>query len=81
MRGHAVFMQLIDKASITIAAVVCLTIIATVLIAKVTGCILPILANRVGLDPAVMASPFITTVVDALSLLIYFSIASAFLSL
>ena len=44
----------------------------TVLVAKVIGCVLPMLAKKVGFDPAVMASPFITTIVDALSLLIYF---------
>ena len=44
--------------------------------AKLVGCTLPILAKRIGLDPAVMASPFITTIVDALSLLMYFGIAT-----
>lgn len=47
----------------------------TVLVAKVIGCILPLVAKKLGFDPAVMASPFITTIVDALSLLIYFLIA------
>ena len=47
----------------------------TVLVAKVIGCSLPMLAKKVGFDPAVMASPFITTIVDALSLLIYFGTA------
>lgn len=47
--------------------------------AKVIGCVLPMLAKKVGFDPAVMASPFITTIVDALSLLIYFGIASVLL--
>ena len=47
--------------------------------AKLVGSSLPILAKRIGLDPAVMASPFITTIVDAISLLIYFAIASALL--
>ena len=51
----------------------------TVLVAKVVGCILPMLAKKIGFDPAVMASPFITTIVDALSLLIYFGIASTLL--
>ena len=53
------------------------TLIAAVFIAKVIGCLLPMLAKKIGFDPAVMASPFITTIVDALSLLIYFSIATA----
>jgi len=61
------------------ALVVCLTMAVTVLIAKVIGCILPMIAKRLGFDPAVMASPFITTTVDALSLLVYFGIASALL--
>ena len=56
--------------------VVCLTIFCTVVVAKLVGCTLPILAKKVGFDPAVMASPFITTIVDAISLLIYFTIAS-----
>ncbi len=51
----------------------------TVLMAKVIGCTLPMIANRLGFDPAVMSSPFITTIVDALSLLVYFTIASALL--
>ena len=61
------------------AFVVCFTMAVTVLIAKMVGCTLPMLAKRVGFDPAVMASPFITTIVDALSLLVYFGIASALL--
>ena len=55
----------------TVAATLCLSI----LIAKLIGCLLPILARRIGLDPAVVASPFITTIVDAISLLVYFTIA------
>ena len=65
-----------DKISVTIALVVCLTLLLTVIVAKFVGCSLPILAKRIGFDPAVMASPFITTIVDAISLLIYFQIAS-----
>ena len=61
------------------AAVVCFTMAVTVLIAKVIGCTLPMCAKKLGFDPAVMASPFITTIVDALSLLVYFGIASALL--
>lgn len=68
-----------DRVTITVALVVCLTLIAAVFIAKIVGCILPMLAKKVGFDPAVMASPFITTIVDALSLLIYFRIATAVL--
>lgn len=65
--------------SLAANAVVSLTLLATVIVAKVVGCSLPILAKKVGFDPAVMASPLITTVVDAVSLLIYFAIASAIL--
>lgn len=74
---------LLGNADVTVgvAAVVCLTIIATVFCAKLVGCILPIAAKRVGLDPAVMASPFITTIVDVISLLVYFAIAGAVLGL
>ena len=62
-----------------IAGVVCLTMAFTVLVAKIVGCTLPMVAKRLGFDPAVMASPFITTIVDALSLLVYFGIASSLL--
>ena len=51
----------------------------TVLIAKIVGCSLPMGAKKLGFDPAVMASPFITTIVDALSLLVYFGVATALL--
>ena len=64
-----------------VALVICLTMAVTVLCAKVVGCTLPMLAKKMGFDPAVMASPFITTIVDALSLLVYFGFASALLHL
>jgi magnesium transporter len=67
--------------SVMIAAVVCLTLVSTVLIAKLVGCSLPMLAEKLGFDPAVMASPFITTIVDALSLCVYFSVARVLLRL
>ncbi|MBQ1211702.1 MAG: magnesium transporter, partial [Clostridia bacterium] len=60
---------------------VSLSIVLTVLVAKFVGGLLPILADRIGIDPAVMASPLITTTVDVLSLLIYLSFASAVLGL
>ena len=60
---------------------VCITLVLTVIVAKFVGCSLPILAKRIGFDPAVMASPFITTIVDAISLLIYFQIASHVLNI
>ncbi len=61
------------------AAVISLTLFATVLVSKLVGGVLPILAKVTGLDPAVMASPFITTIVDAVSLLLYFAFANALL--
>mgnify|MGYP002704610736 CR=1 FL=1 len=74
-------MMVIDCVSIPVAAVVCATLIAAVFIAKVVGCTLPMLAKKIGFDPAVMASPFITTIVDALSLMIYFRIATRVLQI
>ena len=71
----------VDRVGFTVAAVVCLTLVAAVAIAKVVGCTLPMLAKRIGFDPAVMASPFITTIVDALSLMIYFRFATVLLGL
>ena len=75
------FVKLIflSKVTVTVAAVICLTLVFTVFVAKIVGCTLPILAKRVGGDPAVMASPFLTTIVDALSLIIYFEIAGVLL--
>ena len=67
------------EVSVPVALTVCLTLALTVVCAKLTGCLLPLLAHRLGIDPAVMASPFISTVVDALSLLIYFAIATQLL--
>ena len=67
--------------SLLVNGVVCLTLCVTVVIAKVVGCSLPMLAKKLGFDPAVMASPFITTIVDATSLLIYFALASVLLGI
>lgn len=64
-----------------VATVICITLFCAVVIAKLVGCTLPIAAKKIGFDPAVMASPFITTIVDALALLVYFAIASAILGL
>ena len=61
--------------TLMIDAVVCLALFATVFLAKLTGAVLPLAAKQLGFDPAVMASPFITTIVDALSLLVYFLFA------
>ena len=67
--------------TVPVAAVICLTMVCTILVAKIVGCTLPMLAEKLGFDPAVMSSPFITTIVDALSLLIYFRFAVAILHL
>ena len=74
---------LMGNADITVAinAVVCLTLAVTVVIAKLVGCALPLGAKALHLDPAVMASPFISTIVDALSLLVYFLFANAILGI
>lgn len=69
------------EVTVSVALVVCLALALTVLCAKVVGCVLPMGAEKLGIDPAVMASPFITTVVDALSLLIYFAIATRVLGI
>ena len=65
--------------TLLVALVVCATLAVTVFLAKTVGCSLPMLAKKLGFDPAVMASPFITTIVDAMSLLVYFGIAKALL--
>ncbi len=70
---------LLEKITMLQAVTICLTMMFTVMIAKFVGCTLPLLAKKAKLDPAVMASPFITTIVDVLSLLIYFSFATAIL--
>ena len=67
--------------SMMIAAVVSVTLFCTVIIAMIVGCLLPIGAKKLGFDPAVMASPMITTIVDACSLMIYFLIATSMLGL
>ena len=67
--------------TLMIDAVVCLALLVTVLVAKITGAVLPIAAKKLGFDPAVMASPFITTIVDALSLLVYFLFANLLLGI
>ena len=69
-----------DGVTQTVAIVVALTLCATVICAKVIGAILPLGAKILKLDPAVMASPFITTIVDAVSLLVYFGIAKSFIA-
>ena len=70
-----------EDITVAINAVVCLTLAVTVVIAKLVGCVLPLGAKALHLDPAVMASPFISTIVDALSLLVYFLFANAILGI
>ncbi len=70
-----------DKMDVMVALVICITLVMTILAAKMVGCLLPMLAKKIGLDPAVMASPFITTIVDIISLLVYFHIATILLGL
>ena len=74
---------LMGNQNITLAVdlVVCLALCVTVVLAKIVGCLLPMAAKAVHLDPAVMASPFISTIVDALSLMVYFLFAKALLGL
>nr|WP_300678733.1 magnesium transporter [uncultured Acetatifactor sp.] len=74
-------LMLFDRVGMLVAFTVCLTLVAAVLMAMVVGCLLPIGAKRLGFDPAVMASPFITTIVDALSLLVYFRFATMLLGI
>ena len=74
---------LLGNAAVTpaVALAVSLALLATVVAAKLIGGFLPLFVGRIGLDPAVMAGPFITTLVDAVSLLVYFSVASALLGI
>lgn len=74
-------LMLFDRVGLMVAFTVCLTLVAAVLMAMLVGCLLPIGAKRIGFDPAVMASPFITTIVDALSLLVYFRFAAMLLGI
>ena len=70
-----------EAITLTVDLVVCLALALTVVIAKAVGCVLPMVAKALGADPAVMASPFITTIVDAVSLLVYFMFAKMLLHL
>ena len=81
--GVVVFAKVLflDRKGVMVGIVVAITIFITIIMAKLVGCTLPLLAKKLGFDPAVMASPFITTVVDALSLLVYFGVATHFLNL
>lgn len=79
--ANYVKLLLLDRVSPLIAAAVCLTLVLTVILSKIVGALLPMGAKKIGLDPAVMASPFISTIVDILSLLVYFQIATLLLGL
>jgi len=86
--GNFVKLMVVDRwlmgnaeVTVQVALVICLTLLCTVFCAKVVGCLLPLLAEKIGLDPAVMAAPFITTIVDVLSLVIYFRFAILLLGL
>ncbi|MCH5279018.1 MAG: magnesium transporter [Christensenellaceae bacterium] len=74
-------LMLLDRVGLMIAVTVSVTLAAAVIIAKFFGCTLPLLVKKIGLDPAVMASPMITTIVDAISLIIYFGIATLMLNI
>lgn len=71
----------VDRIGVELAAIVCVTLVFVIFVAKSIGCMLPMLAKRIGFDPAVMASPLLTTIVDAISLTIYFTIATHVLHL
>ena len=70
-----------SEVTVVVALVISLALVCTVFCAKSVGCLLPLLAEKIGLDPAVMAAPFISTIVDVLSLLIYFWFAMMILGL
>lgn len=70
-----------DGVDVLVAATICVTMVFTVFCAKTVGCLLPLLAERVHLDPAVMASPFISTVVDVVTLVLYFQVARVILGI
>ncbi len=74
-------LMLFDQVSVRVALVGCITLLMAVIVAKMVGSTLPMIAKKIGLDPAVMASPFITTIVDAISLLIYFRVAELVLNI
>ncbi len=76
--GVRIFLQYHDT---SMAVVIACSLVATIVVAKLVGCLLPLLAKRVGLDPAIMAAPLITTVVDACSIMIYFRIATMLFAL
>ncbi|MBR2067962.1 MAG: magnesium transporter, partial [Solobacterium sp.] len=68
--------MLLDGLSLTVSLVVCITIVCAVFFSKMVASTLPLLISKLKLDPAVVASPMLTTIIDAISLLIYFTIAT-----
>jgi magnesium transporter len=74
-------LMLFDHVGLAVAAVVCITLIVAVAMAVLIGCLLPMVTKKLGFDPAVMASPFLSTILDALSLIVYFKVASLVLGL
>ena len=78
VNGIRIMLQYQD---LQLAVVIGLTLIATVILAKALGCVLPLLAKKLKLDPAIMASPLITTLVDIFSILVYFQIATALMGI
>ena len=79
--ANFVKLMFIDKLPMNIAGIICVTLVLVVIFAKSIGCTLPMVASKIKLDPAVMASPLITTIVDAVSLLIYFGLVTHLLSI
>jgi magnesium transporter len=79
----AVFLKLLllDRVGAMISLVVSITMLITILVAKIVGCSLPVISKKLGFDPAVMSAPFITTIVDAISLVVYFQVASLLLGI
>ena len=78
---NPIFMESGEGITWGVALVVAGALFATIVVAKALGCAMPMLAKKLGLDPALMASPMITTVVDMSSLFIYFTIAKAVLKI
>ncbi len=79
--ANFVKLMLFDRVGFEISLIVSMALIGTVIFAKAVGCSLPMIAKKIGFDPAVMASPIITTIVDAVSLVIYFKIATSVLAI
>lgn len=73
--------MLFDKVGLLVSVTVSVTLVATIMMAKMVGGVLPLIAKKMKLDPAIMAGPLITTIVDSMTLLVYFSIASALLNI